>query len=56
VGTPTIPAVAQMLPAASAMLVQADARLATRRPSKILDVAASALRVDFDTAMRIESR
>jgi 3-hydroxyacyl-CoA dehydrogenase / enoyl-CoA hydratase / 3-hydroxybutyryl-CoA epimerase len=54
-GNANHPAVAQMLPAASAMLFQKTRGLLPA-PAKILDVAASALRVDFDTAMRIESR
>ncbi len=54
-GNANHPAVAQMLPAAGAMLYQKTRGLLPA-PAKILDVAASALRVDFDTAMRIESR
>ena len=49
------PAVAQMLPVASAMIAQKTRGLLPA-PVKILDVAVSAMRVDFDTAMRIESR
>ena len=54
-GNANNPQVAQMLPAATAMLYQKTRGLMPA-PSKILDVATSALRVDFDTAMRIESR
>ncbi len=49
------PAVAQMLPAAAAMLQQKTRGLLPA-PAKILDIAVAALRVDFETAMRIESR
>ncbi len=49
------PAVAPMLPVASAMIAQKTRGLLPA-PVKILDVAVSAMRVDFETAMRIESR
>lgn len=54
-GNANHPAIATMLPAASAMLYQKTRGLLPA-PAKILDVAVSAMRVDFDTAMRIESR
>ena len=54
-GNANHPAVAQMLPVASAMIAQKTRGLLPA-PVKILDVAVSAMRVDFDTAMRIESR
>ena len=54
-GNANHPAVAQMLPVASAMIAQKTRGLLPA-PIKILDVAVSAMRVDFDTAMRIESR
>lgn len=54
-GNANHPAIAPMLPAASAMLSQKTRGLLPA-PAKILDVAVSAMRVDFDTAMRIESR
>ena len=54
-GNANHPAVAQMLPVASAMIAQKTRGLLPA-PVKILDVAVSAMRVDFETAMRIESR
>ncbi len=54
-GNANHPAIAPMLPAATAMLYQKTRGLLPA-PAKILDVAVSAMRVDFDTAMRIESR
>ena len=54
-GNANHPGVAQMLPVASAMIMQKTRGLLPA-PVKILDVAVSAMRVDFDTAMRIESR
>ncbi|MDG2460609.1 MAG: 3-hydroxyacyl-CoA dehydrogenase NAD-binding domain-containing protein [Luminiphilus sp.] len=54
-GNANHPGVAQMLPVASAMVAQKTRGLLPA-PVKILDVAVSAMRVDFDTAMRIESR
>lgn len=54
-GNVNTPAVAQMLPVASAMLRQKTRGLLPA-PEKILDVAVAALRLDFDTAMRVESR
>jgi len=54
-GNASHPAVAQMLPVASAMLRQKTRGLLPA-PEKILDVAVTALRVDFETAMRVESR
>ena len=54
-GNANHPGVAQMLPVASAMIAQKTRGLLPA-PVKILDVAVSAMRVDFDTAMRIESR
>ena len=54
-GNANHPAVAQMLPVASAMIAQ-KTRGVLPAPVKILDVAVSAMRVDFETAMRIESR
>ena len=54
-GNATHPAVAQMLPVAAAMLRQKTRGLLPA-PEKILDVAVTALRVDFETAMRVESR
>lgn len=49
------PAVAQMVPVATAMLRQKTRGLLPA-PEKILDLAVSTLKVDFDTAMRMESR
>ena len=54
-GKASHPSVAQLLPAAAAMLYQ-KTRGTLPAPEAILDVAVSAMRVDFDTAMRIESR
>ena len=54
-GNANHPAVASMLPVASAMIAQKTRGLLPA-PVKILDVAVSAMRVDFETAMRIESR
>jgi len=54
-GNANTPAVAQMLPAAAAMLQQKTRGLLPA-PAKILDIAVAAMRVDFETAMRIESR
>lgn len=54
-GNANHPGVAQLLPVASAMIAQKTRGLLPA-PVKILDVAVSAMRVDFDTAMRIESR
>ncbi len=54
-GNANHPTVAQMLPVASAMIAQKTRGLLPA-PVKILDVAVSAMRVDFETAMRIESR
>ena len=54
-GSVTNPGVAQMLPAAAAMLQQKTRGLLPA-PAKILDIAVATLRVDFATAMRIESR
>jgi len=54
-GNANNPQVAQMITVAAPMLRQKTRGLLPA-PEKILDVAVSALRVDFDTAMRIESR
>jgi len=54
-GNANSPGVAQMLPAAAAMLQQKTRGLLPA-PAKILDIAVAAMRVDFETAMRIESR
>ncbi len=54
-GNANHPAIAPMLPAAAAMLHKKTRGLLPA-PEAILDVAVSAMRVDFDTAMRIESR
>ena len=54
-GNANHPAIAPMLPAAAAMLFQKTRGLLPA-PAAILDVAVSAMRVDFETAMRIESR
>lgn len=54
-GSINSPAVAQMVPVATAMLRQKTRGLLPA-PEKILDLAVSTLKVDFDTAMRMESR
>ncbi len=54
-GSVNHPEVAQMLPVASAIISQKTRGLLPA-PVEILDVAVSAMRVDFETAMRIESR
>jgi 3-hydroxyacyl-CoA dehydrogenase/enoyl-CoA hydratase/3-hydroxybutyryl-CoA epimerase len=54
-GAATHPQVAQMITVAAPMLRQKTRGLLPA-PAKILDVAVQAMRVDFDTAMRIESR
>jgi 3-hydroxyacyl-CoA dehydrogenase/enoyl-CoA hydratase/3-hydroxybutyryl-CoA epimerase len=54
-GNANNPQVAQMITVAAPMLRQKTRGLLPA-PEKILDVAVSALRVDFDTAMRLESR
>ncbi|EED34528.1 fatty acid oxidation complex, alpha subunit [Luminiphilus syltensis NOR5-1B] len=54
-GNANTPSLAQMIPAAAPMLIKKTRGLLPA-PEKILDVAVSALRVDFDTALRIESR
>jgi 3-hydroxyacyl-CoA dehydrogenase/enoyl-CoA hydratase/3-hydroxybutyryl-CoA epimerase len=54
-GNANSPSLAPMIMAASPMLMKKTRGLLPA-PEKILDVAVSALRVDFDTALRIESR
>ncbi len=54
-GNANHPAIAQMLPVAAAMMRQKTRGLMPA-PERILDVAVEAMRVDFETAMRIESR
>lgn len=54
-GNANNPQVAQMITVAAPMLRQKTRGLLPA-PEKILDVAVSALRVDFETAMRLESR
>lgn len=54
-GNANSPGVAQMLPVAAAMLQQKTRGLLPA-PAKILDIAVAAMRLDFETAMRIESR
>lgn len=54
-GNANNPQLAQMIMAAAPMLRQKTRGLLPA-PEKILDVAVSALRLDFDTALRIESR
>ena len=54
-GTPTTPALAKMLPIAPAMMrVQTKGTMPA--PESILSVMVESLQVDFDTAMRIETR
>ncbi|MFZ3208303.1 MAG: 3-hydroxyacyl-CoA dehydrogenase NAD-binding domain-containing protein [Geobacteraceae bacterium] len=54
-GTPSSPAVAQMLAIAPAMLIKKTRGLMPA-PEAILSAAVEGAQVDFDTAMRIESR
>ncbi|MES9968507.1 MAG: 3-hydroxyacyl-CoA dehydrogenase NAD-binding domain-containing protein [Candidatus Thiodiazotropha sp.] len=54
-GAASSPKIAQMIPVAAAMLSQKTRGLLPA-PEKILDIAVEAAKVDFDTAMKIETR